>query len=325
MALLDRFRTQSGHKNPDAAARLQFVQELPLDERELLTEVAREDADPRVRRAAVAKLMDPPALAAVAQGRCGRSRCGRRRCRCCATSRSKRSKGSARPRASPRSTAIDDPKTLIGIAKNASREATALRALARVTDGHALGSIARHAEHESVRRAAFDTLQRSRRAPQRRAQQRIQGSDARGGRTDHRPRRARADCRAREEQERVQARARDRARDGRAPRRRGAGGARGCRDAAAAAAAAGRRGRPRRDRRARRPRNATPEDGPRDAERAEAERLAREARDAAARPRVDLCERIEQLQGEKALEELELATAEWEGMPRARRSRRTTS
>ena len=66
MALLDRFRTHSGHKNPDAAVRLQFVQELPLDERELLTEVAREDSDPRVRRAAVAKLMDSAALAAVA-------------------------------------------------------------------------------------------------------------------------------------------------------------------------------------------------------------------------------------------------------------------
>ena len=39
-----------------------------------------------------------------------------------------------------------------------SREATARAALARVTDGHALGSIARHAEHESVRRAAFDGL-----------------------------------------------------------------------------------------------------------------------------------------------------------------------
>jgi hypothetical protein len=68
MALLDRFRTQSGHKHPDAAVRLAFVQELPLDERELLSEIAREDTEPRVRRAAVAKLMDPAALAHVAAG-----------------------------------------------------------------------------------------------------------------------------------------------------------------------------------------------------------------------------------------------------------------
>ena len=63
MALLDRFRTQSRHKNPDPAVRLAFVQEIPLEERELLTEIAREDTDPRVRRAAVSKLMDPAALA----------------------------------------------------------------------------------------------------------------------------------------------------------------------------------------------------------------------------------------------------------------------
>ena len=50
MALLDRFRTHPGHKSPDPSVRLQFVQELPLDERDLLNEVAREDGDPRVRR-----------------------------------------------------------------------------------------------------------------------------------------------------------------------------------------------------------------------------------------------------------------------------------
>ena len=66
MALLDRFRTQSRHKSPDAAVRLAFVQEIPLDERDLLSEIAREDTDPRVRRAAVAKLLDPAALAGVA-------------------------------------------------------------------------------------------------------------------------------------------------------------------------------------------------------------------------------------------------------------------
>src|SRR5690242_14843878 len=68
MAILDRFRTQALHKHPDAAVRLAFVQELPLEERELLGEIARDDGDARVRRAAVAKLMDPAALARVARG-----------------------------------------------------------------------------------------------------------------------------------------------------------------------------------------------------------------------------------------------------------------
>src|SRR5262249_18680229 len=67
MALLDRFRTQPRQRHPDAAVRLAFVQEIPIDERELLAEIAREDADARVRRAAVAKLMDAAALAGVAK------------------------------------------------------------------------------------------------------------------------------------------------------------------------------------------------------------------------------------------------------------------
>jgi hypothetical protein len=49
-----------------------------------------------------------------------------------------------------------------------------------------------------------------------------------------------------------------------------------------------------------------------EAARREAERQAREM---AAAPRAELCHRIEKLQGEKALEDLEIATAEWEGMP----------
>ena len=49
MALLDHFRAQSRQKHPDAAVRLAFVQEIPIDERELVAEMAREDPDARVR------------------------------------------------------------------------------------------------------------------------------------------------------------------------------------------------------------------------------------------------------------------------------------
>ena len=68
MALLDRFRTQTRQKHADPAIRLAFVQEIPIDERDLLAEIARDDPDGRIRQAAVAKLMDPAALAAVAKG-----------------------------------------------------------------------------------------------------------------------------------------------------------------------------------------------------------------------------------------------------------------
>lgn len=157
MALLDRFRAQSGHKNPDAAARMAFVQELPLDERELLAEVAREDADPRLRRAAVAKLMDPQTLAGVARDDADESV----RAQANAMLRDialEAFEGLAEAESLAAVDALTDVKTLVVVARSAPREAVAERALGRVTDLHTLGSIARHAGHESVRRAAFETL-----------------------------------------------------------------------------------------------------------------------------------------------------------------------
>src|SRR5919201_3573025 len=67
MPLLDRFRAQPRQKHPDPAVRLSFVQEIPIDEHELLAEIARGDADARVRRAAASKLMNPRALADIAR------------------------------------------------------------------------------------------------------------------------------------------------------------------------------------------------------------------------------------------------------------------
>jgi hypothetical protein len=314
MALLDRFRTHPGHKNPDAAARLQFVQELPLDERELLLEVAREDADPRVRRAAVAKLMDPPALAGVAKTDADEHV----RTQALSMLRDialEAFEGLGESESLAAVAAIEDPKTLIGIAKNASREATAGAALEGVTDGHALGSIARHAEHESVRRAAFErlgdhgellavALNSEFKDPTLAAVERI---------TD------------RAELEHIASRAKNKSASKRARAilremdERLAAEEQAAREAADAAAAAALPPVTEADSTETAPQV---QDAARDAEqaqeeavRAEAERQAREALEIAAAPRAELCDRIEKLQGEKALEALEIATAEWEGMP----------
>src|SRR3954468_14915292 len=67
MTLLDRFRTQARETHPDPAVRLAYVQEIPIDQRDILGTIARGDEDARVRRAAVAKLIDPPVLADVAR------------------------------------------------------------------------------------------------------------------------------------------------------------------------------------------------------------------------------------------------------------------
>jgi hypothetical protein len=316
MPLMDRFRTQSRHKNPDAAVRLAFVQEIPLDERDLLNEVVREDPDPRVRRAAVAKLMDPSMLAGVAKGDADEQ------VRAQAVSMLRdialeAFEGVGENESLAAVAAIDDPKTLIGITKNASREATARAALARVTDVHALGSIARHAEHESVRRAAFDGLQDHAellgvalnsefKDPTLAAVERITDRaelEQIAARAKNKSASKRARAIVREMDDRLAAEAQE---------------ARNAAEAAAAAAAVppviepdpaeiARAAREDADRQAARERD--------NAERAEADRQAREARDAAARPRLELCERVETLKGEKALDDLAGAAAEWEGMP----------
>src|SRR6266496_4270954 len=96
MTLLDRFRAQPPQKHIDPVVRLAYVQEIPIDDRGRLAEIARDDVDARVRRATVAK--------------------------------------------------------------TALREEVALRALGRVGETHALGSIARHAQLELIRLGALSAL-----------------------------------------------------------------------------------------------------------------------------------------------------------------------
>jgi len=158
MTLLDRFRAQPRQKHADPAVRLAFVQEIPISERDLLAEMAREDADPRVRRAAVAKLMDPAALAGVAANDADAG------VRDQAVSMLRdialdAFEGLGESESVAAVDALADVRVLAVVAKSATKEAVADRARARITDPHVLGSIARHAEHESVRRAAFDAVQ----------------------------------------------------------------------------------------------------------------------------------------------------------------------
>jgi hypothetical protein len=157
MTLLERFRAQPRQKHADPVVRLAFVQEIPISEREVLAEIAREDGDARVRRAAVAKLMDPAALAGIA------SADGDETVREQATAMLRdialeSFEGIAEADSLAAVDALADAKALALVAKSAASEAVALRARARVTDPHTLGSIARHGTHESVRRSAFDAL-----------------------------------------------------------------------------------------------------------------------------------------------------------------------
>jgi hypothetical protein len=157
MTLLDRFRTQTRHKHPDPAVRLAYVAEIPLDDRETIAAIAREDDDPRVRRAAVAKLMDAGALGSIARDDAdeGVRAAAQGMLRDLAL---EAFEGTAESDSLDAVDASTDARILAQVAKTAGREIVALRALSRTNDTHSLGSIARHASSEAVRRAAFERL-----------------------------------------------------------------------------------------------------------------------------------------------------------------------
>ena len=157
MTLLDRFRAQPRQKHADPAVRLEFVAEVPLGEQDVIGSIAREDDDARVRRAAVAKLMDPPTLGIVARSDGDEGV----RSQALAMLRDIALEAFEGVSESDSLEAIDelgDGKLLAQIARGAEREIVALRALSRVADARALGSIARHGVSESARFGAFTSL-----------------------------------------------------------------------------------------------------------------------------------------------------------------------
>jgi hypothetical protein len=169
MTLLDRFRSQPRDKHPDVAVRLAYLEELPLDDRHAIAAMARDDADPRVRRAAVAKLMDPAALGAVLRSDADES-VRSRTLEMLRDIAMEAFEGTTEAEsldavdvihglaADPGSPGIDDQRALGQIAKSAARETVALRALSRLSDARLLGSVARHGANEAARRRAFDVL-----------------------------------------------------------------------------------------------------------------------------------------------------------------------
>ena len=154
MTLLDRFRAQSRDTHSDPAVRLAFVEQLPLSEKEAIAAAAREDEDPRVRKAAVSKLMDPQALAGVVRD----DKDDSVRAQATVMLRDIALEAFEEVGEADSATAIDalsEPRTLAHIAKTATRETSAARALGRITDVNALGSVARHAALEPIRMRAF--------------------------------------------------------------------------------------------------------------------------------------------------------------------------
>lgn len=160
MTLLDRFRSQPPQKHPDVSVRLSFLADLPIDDRQTIGSMAREDADARVRRAAVAKLMDVDGLATVARSDTDESvRGGAAEMLRDIAVEAFEGIGDAESVAAVEALeALGEIRALAHVARQAPSDRAALRALSSVAESRMLGSIARHAVTEAARAGALAAL-----------------------------------------------------------------------------------------------------------------------------------------------------------------------
>lgn len=158
MAFLDRFKPQPKWRHADAAVRAAAVAEIPDDDehRAVLVELAAQDPDPRVRRAAIERLDRAEDLVGLvrAEGHEDLRRLVAERLVRIATAPADDDGEAALALAG-----LDDQRHLSTVAKESPFDTVRAAALGRVHDVRALGSIARHASDsqtalEAVRRIA---------------------------------------------------------------------------------------------------------------------------------------------------------------------------
>ena len=181
MSFLDRFKPQPRWKNADPTVRAAAIADIPRDDEHLavLRELARDDADPRVRRAAGARLSAVEDIVQLARAeRDEELRRGYVERLVAMAVAPADTDGAASlalegiddqkhfatiARSSPHDTVraaalgrIHDPKLLGSVARQAADPQTALDAVARIADGAELLNIAVKTEHKDAGVAALE-------------------------------------------------------------------------------------------------------------------------------------------------------------------------
>jgi hypothetical protein len=178
--LIERFRSRPEWQSADPAVRAEAVLRLPSSEREIVLALAREDADPRVRRAAVKKLSEASDLAGIAsadadpgvrdeaEGRLAHiavheqdEATAKAAVEGIHEPRNLAAVAKAAPLAATRETAIRalaEPKLLASVVRDANDIPTRLLALGRIEDGSTLLALALKVDQKSVAVAAVDRL-----------------------------------------------------------------------------------------------------------------------------------------------------------------------
>jgi hypothetical protein len=144
MSFLDRFKPQPRWKHADAAIRAASIPEVPDDEehRDVIADLARTDEDVRVRRAAVSYLADAGVLAALARSESDVDLRREVTDRLVAIATAPSDTNAAAAQALE---GLDDPRQFATIAKSSPHDTIRAAALGRVHEQKMLGSVARHA------------------------------------------------------------------------------------------------------------------------------------------------------------------------------------
>ena len=178
--LIERFRSKPEWQSADPAVRAEAVLRLPATEHDIVLALAREDADPRVRRAAVKRLSETAVLAGIAasdadpgvrdeaEGRLGHLAIHERDEAAAKAAvagireaRNLAAVAKAAPLPATREAALRalaDPKLLASVVRDSPDTPTRLFALGRIEDGATLLALALKIEQKSVAVAAVDRL-----------------------------------------------------------------------------------------------------------------------------------------------------------------------
>jgi hypothetical protein len=153
--ILDKLRARPEWQHPDPAVRAEAVLRLPTSEQEALCTIAREDADARVRRAAVKKVHDVSVLGGLAEKDADEGVREEAAQRLVTTVLHARDEGTGRGALA----GLREPRHLAAVAKAAALSELRLAAVAAIEDAKGLSSVVREAEDPAVRLSALARIQ----------------------------------------------------------------------------------------------------------------------------------------------------------------------
>jgi hypothetical protein len=156
MGILDKLRPHSKSTHPDPNIRIEAIHELDPADLEALNAFAKDDADARVRRVAVARIGDASVLADIvrneSEGSVRDHALGQ------LVEQAGKQDAAAAMTAVAALASLGRERELAVVAKTAGPEETRRAAIAAIRDERALGSIARHGAETSARLLAVERL-----------------------------------------------------------------------------------------------------------------------------------------------------------------------